>query len=185
MPYASLRLRLAAFVFDYILISLYIVVLSVFSVLLLTGPLSQVNPAFLENPLFRDFLAFVTLVMPVMLYFALWESSPSQATWGKRRMGLKVVNTDGYRLSLPRALVRAVIKLAPWQLSHTLLFQIEGWPSASAASPLITTGFVLVWILIVFYFISVPTSKRHQSPYDRLAGSLVLVLPQSRSQERS
>ena len=40
----------------------------------------------------RDVIAFFTLVLPTILYFTLQESSARQATWGKRKIGIRVVN---------------------------------------------------------------------------------------------
>jgi uncharacterized RDD family membrane protein YckC len=45
------------------------------------------------------------------IYFAVMESSPRQATFGKQAMGLKVVDMNGDRISFMRALGRAVGKL--------------------------------------------------------------------------
>ena len=39
---------------------------------------------------FGDLMAFITLVLPVILYFTLQESSPKQSTW-KRKAGIRVV----------------------------------------------------------------------------------------------
>lgn len=44
------------------------------------------------------------------LYGSLWESSPRQATIGKRWMGLKVVDGQGQRLTFPRAIARCAAK---------------------------------------------------------------------------
>lgn len=46
-----------------------------------------------------------------MLYFALQESSGPQTTLGKRLFRLRVVGTDGERLSFGRAAYRAFVKL--------------------------------------------------------------------------
>ena len=45
------------------------------------------------------------------LYFALQESGPRQATWGKRLLKIKVVGKDGGRISFFRATGRAFSKL--------------------------------------------------------------------------
>ena len=42
----------------------------------------------------------------IWLYFALLESSPWQATVGKKILGLKVVHLDGSRISFGRATAR-------------------------------------------------------------------------------
>lgn len=51
----------------------------------------------------------ITLVL-TWLYFALLESSKKQSTWGKRLLGIKVVSTDGKRISFARATGRFFAK---------------------------------------------------------------------------
>ena len=60
---------------------------------LAVGRLEQIAPLF-ASPVVMDGIAFLTLIFPVILYFTLQESSPRQATWGKRKVGIKVVNVD-------------------------------------------------------------------------------------------
>jgi len=43
-------------------------------------------------------------------------------------MGLRVIRTDGARLSKTRALSRTVLKFIPWELTHTLIWQIRFAP---------------------------------------------------------
>jgi uncharacterized RDD family membrane protein YckC len=45
------------------------------------------------------------------LYFALQESSARQATFGKRAMGIRVVDLDGRRISFGRAALRTLLKI--------------------------------------------------------------------------
>lgn len=63
-------------------------------------------------------LSFGTMTLPFALYFAVCESGARQATWGKRRLGLKVERLDGSRLSFGAALARVLIKFVPWELAH-------------------------------------------------------------------
>ena len=124
-----------------------------------------------------DGMAFLVLVLPVILYFALQESSPWQATLGKRRVGIRVVSAVGERLSRKQAFVRSVLKLLPWQIAHTSIFHIEGLPFAPAEPPpLVMAGFVLVYLLIGIYVLSALISKAYRTPYDWAAGSIVVFL---------
>jgi uncharacterized RDD family membrane protein YckC len=66
---------------------------------------AHVNHAY--PPVDRGRLTFLTLVLPVILYFCFQESSLTQATWGKRKLGLRVVTAIGARLSLVWVLVGA------------------------------------------------------------------------------
>jgi uncharacterized RDD family membrane protein YckC len=177
--FANLRLRFVAFLLDYLIIAAYIVVLIVVSVLLGFGPLQQTFQSLFANPNSGEISAFLLLVLPVILYFALFESSSWQATWGKRKVGLRVMNTYGERLSFGRSLVRSFIKFLPWELAHACLWRIPGWPLNPQTPPLIiSTGLVLVWVIVGAYVISMLVSQKHQTLYDMIAGSYVVLAPQ-------
>lgn len=52
-------------------------------------------------------------LLPIIIsavYFALMESSKSQATLGKQIMGIKVQDLNDQRISIPRAFIRHFIK---------------------------------------------------------------------------
>src|SRR6266567_2194705 len=166
MTFANIWQRIGAFLLDYLIIAAYLVLLVIISVGLGFGPLRS------------EFSAFLLLVLPVIFYFALFECSSWQATWGKRKMGLRVIDTHGARLSLPRSFVRSLLKFVPWELTHACLWRIPGWPLApTTPSPIITAGLVLVWILVGAYLVSMLVSKKHQVLYDWIAGTSVIVVP--------
>jgi uncharacterized RDD family membrane protein YckC len=172
---ASLRQRFSAFLFDYLLILIYIAVLAAVSTLLLFSPWGERRFGLDDSPIVSDALAFLTLVLPVMLYFAISHSRPAGATWGKHRRELQVVRyPDGARLGFGRALLRAAVKLLPWQLAHTALFNIPGWPMSPAEPPGWVVGlFVLVWVLVFIYWVSALLSRDRRALYDRVAGTWV------------
>ncbi len=176
--FTNLRLRTAAFLLDYLIIAIYIIVLIALSVLLGFGPLRQTFQVLFANPTSSEISAFLLLVLPVILYFALFESSSWQATWGKRKIGLRVTNAQGARLSLARSLVRSLIKFLPWELTHACIWRIPGWPfNPQTPSPIISAGLILVWIIVGAYVISLLMSKKHQTLYDWIAGSYVDLAP--------
>jgi Zn-dependent protease with chaperone function len=80
--------------------------------------------------------------------------------------------TDGARLSTGRAVARTVLTFIPWELAHTLIWQIRFVPAMP--SLLITSGFVLVWMLVGANVASLALSKTHESLADRLAGTYVI-----------
>ena len=178
MTFANIWQRIGAFLLDYLIIAAYLVLLVIVSVGLGFGPLRSVFRAMFADPNSSEFSAFLLLVLPVILYFALFECSSWQATWGKRKMGLRVIDTHGARLSLPRSFVRSLLKFVPWELTHACLWRIPGWPLApTTPSPIITAGLVLVWILVGAYLVSMLVSKKHQALYDWIAGTSVIVVP--------
>lgn len=173
---ARLWPRVLAFALDYLMIAAYATALAAVTFAAAASPLRRSLAVLLATPASRDAVAFVTIVLPVILYFALQEGSARQGTWGKRRLGLRVTALGGGQLPLIRAFVRALVKFLPWQIAHTCLFHYPGWPLAPAAPPgWVTAGFALVWLLVITYLALLGFSKSHRTPYDRLAGSAVLM----------
>ncbi len=178
MMFANVRQRVGAFLLDYLIIAAYLILLVIVSVGLGFGPLRSAFRALFADPNSSEFSAFLLLVLPIILYFALFEHSSWQATWGKRKMGLRTTDMHGTRLSLPRSLARSLLKFIPWELTHACLWRIPGWPLApTTPSPIITVGLVLVWILLGAYLVSMLVSKKHQALYDWIAGTYVIVVP--------
>ena len=171
--YAGVANRLTAFAFDYLIICGYIV-------MLIATTMATVKIAELVgltwhwpgSPIIADLIALVTLVLPVVLYFTLQESSPKQGTWGKRKAGIRVVNANGGTLTRPQALLRSLVKFLPWQIAHTGLFQ----GLAVSTIPLaVIVGYVFVYMLVGIYTASALISKKHRTPYDWASGSYVIV----------
>ena len=170
-PSAGLGVRVTAFVFDYFLIAGYLIfVVAVGSIVNALFPIIAYE--LFGNPLSGQITGFLIITLPVSLYFLLFESSTWQATWGKRRLGLRVTRTDGTRLTVLRAGSRTLLKFIPWELAHTCIWQINF--TQDAAKPLITMGFALVWILVGANIVSLWISSKHQTLYDRLAGTYVV-----------
>ena len=171
-PAAPLGRRFKAFVLDYVVISAYLVALAILGALVYhasdgaaSGPPSR---------LVMELVAFGTTVLPVTLYFALQEGGPAQASWGKRRAGIRVTTRDGGRATLGRALGRNGLKLLPWQVAHTSLFHIPGWPLESEdPSGLALIGLIVSWGLVLLYLLVMLTSGCRRTPYDRVAGTVV------------
>lgn len=162
--------RIAAFAVDYLVLAVYIALLSVTFALL---PRDSTQRLF-ATQLSGQVTAFIVLTAPVWLYFAVLESSRQQATFGKRALRLRVVDTAGHRISLPRALLRNGLKLIPWELAHTCLWRIEGWPTApEQPTGLLLVGLILVWVIIAIYFIWMFIDDQRRSLYDILSGTAV------------
>jgi uncharacterized RDD family membrane protein YckC len=158
-----------AFAFDFLAILAYILILLGVSVTISTvmGGISL-----LTSPIAMNLLAFVTLVLPVVLYFALQEGSSQQATWGKRRARITVVNAQGARMTLGQSLLRSAIKFLPWQLAHMCVIYI--WFGDDSSIFLI--GAFLAQGVAILYVVCLWLSKRHLTPYDWIAGTCVVVV---------
>jgi uncharacterized RDD family membrane protein YckC len=176
IQYASFAKRLKAFAFDYIPICGYILLLAAVTMAVIKiAELIGLSLRWPEKPILADLMAFITLILPVILYFTLQEGSPKQATWGKRKAGIRVVNAHGETLTKRQAFVRSLVKFLPWQIAHTSIYHIEGLPFAPVEpSPFVMAGFVLAYLLVGIYIASALISKKHRAPYDWATGSYVI-----------
>lgn len=176
MTGAAGLLRIKAFAFDYLLILGYLVVLAGAGTLLTLGPVGDRWALLMSDPIRADLVAFLTLVLPVILYFALSEASAVGATVGKRRVGLRVVGPGGTRLRLPRSLVRSGLKFLPWQMAHTAMFHIPGFPTSPGEPPAWSPAILgIVWLLVALYLLGLTPVFGGRTVYDRIAGSTVIL----------
>jgi uncharacterized RDD family membrane protein YckC len=167
--YAGFWQRVRAFALDYIIILFYLAALTLFS--LIINGLFSVNEWLFVDRVRAQLTGFFLITLPVALYFTFGESSVQQATWGKKRVGLMVTGPNGARISFWRALARTFLKFIPWELSHTLIWEIYFSPQAN--SLLINYGFILVYGLIGLNMASLLMTKQHQTLYDLLANTYV------------
>jgi uncharacterized RDD family membrane protein YckC len=171
--YAGLWSRTAAFAFDYVLIAAYIAVLVAVGALV-RGIAPGLMAALFGNPATGELTGFVTLTLPVLLYFALSEATQAGATWGKRRLRLRVVDARLRRLWLPRSLLRTVAKFAPWELSHAVIWQLAS--QAPERQSILVVGLIVVWLLVCGNVVSLIFDRENRALYDRIANSRVIRL---------
>ncbi len=129
-----------------------------------------------ESAATRDLFAFVTVVLPVMVTFALMEASPRRATPGKHRVGLVVADQHGQRLSGGRSLARSVVKFVPWQMAHTAVFHLLAGSTA--------TAYVVLSIAAQFLVLAsvgmMALDSQHRALHDLIARTRVRRQPASR-----
>ena len=116
--------RLLAFGLDYLVISAYLLILLGLSLAAMASPIRHTYSAVWSNAWSAEVAGLVLLTVPVVLYFALLESSPSGSTLGKRTLRLRVVNVDGTPVgpwSKPLALGSQVPALGARSLHHLAL----------------------------------------------------------------
>lgn len=102
--YAGFWLRAIAFLIDYILFGTF-VTFAILVPMLRHAGIAFDDPRLLQiTTQSRQILAInLAAAMAGWLYWALMESSPWQATLGKRILGLRVTNLNGGRISFARA----------------------------------------------------------------------------------
>ena len=169
--YAGFWRRAGAFALDYLLILGYL--LGITLLFAVTDTLFEGNQWAFGERIRAQFTAFLLVTLPVSLYFAASESSPRQATWGKHRLRLKVVDQDGNQITFWRAFGRTLLKFIPWEISHTLIWTIYFSPEADAVW--ISYGFALVYLLIGLNILSLVITKKNQTLYDLLAHTYVIT----------
>lgn len=76
------------------------------------------------GPVGTQFIFFLLLTLPVGLYLYFTESGHTHATIGKRLVGLTVV-ANGGAPSKSQIAIRTIIKLLPWELAHTFVWQLQ------------------------------------------------------------
>jgi uncharacterized RDD family membrane protein YckC len=168
--------RIKAFLYDYLIILCWMLVMIGMGLFLTKGPLADWWAATISTPERLDLVAFFVTILPVMIYFIVAESSQVGGSWGKRRIGLRVVDMKGERLSVTRALVRSAVKFTPWQLAHTAVMHISFVsPGAHAAPEWATWLLIGMWVLVGIFALGLTKFAGHRTIYDRLSGSRVVV----------
>jgi len=106
MNYASFGKRLAAYIIDGIILSIIQIILSfafMGSVVDTSSPSAELPAGFT--------LVLGVLSLIAILYFAYFESSAKQGTFGKQAMKIIVTDSNGERISFLRALGRFLGKI--------------------------------------------------------------------------
>lgn len=109
--------------------------------------------------------------LPAWAYFAAADASATGATWGKRRLRLRVARADGGRPRAGRALLRTAVKLLPWELAHLAAFGLA--PADGSFSGLQGAGLVLANVLALTWLASCTASGGRRAVHDVLAGTVV------------
>jgi uncharacterized RDD family membrane protein YckC len=166
--YATVLARVAAYSIDIILL---------FAGILITQALLRpVNPLLGQSQRtsgWRSHLwVYVSVSIPILIYFALSFSSRWQATIGMRLLGIHVAGMGGEPIGLGRALLRSLVMLIPFELNHVVMFYPR--PIWGDPKPGFRFGFVVVSLLMVIYLGSMLITTHHQSIHDLAAGTIVV-----------
>ena len=169
--------RVFALGLDYFLIAAYLVILAGISVTVLASNLRSVYTAAWSNAWSAELAGFLLLTVPVVLYFALFESSPAGATLGKRALRLRVIKLDGQQLGLGEGLLRSAIKFLPWELAHFTVWQVIYGSTSHAKLPAWAgVSLAVVYLVVAAYLVTLFVGRAHRTIYDRIAGSRVILL---------
>lgn len=169
MTSASLKIRIYAFLLDYLIIVLY----GIFVV----GTISVVfrpffNPLFSYSPVTAELTGFFLMTLPVSLYFIICECSRWQGTWGKKKLKIRVVDETGQCIRFIRSAVRTAIKFLPWEVAHFAILRFT-LPSDFSETALYVI-LVAVNLTAFIYLISPLFNKKRKTIYDWVAGTKVI-----------
>lgn len=98
-PYAGFWLRFAAWLLD--MFAIAVITFAVAAIAIIVLDLAAPNPGGYDSN--RTVLMQVALIAVPWLYYTVAESSRHQGTFGKRMIGLRVVDESGRRISFARA----------------------------------------------------------------------------------
>jgi uncharacterized RDD family membrane protein YckC len=172
---ATLRSRFAALSIDFCIIVLYALVL--FGVtatfyLFLLGDIPDILGS--VGPNGAHAFGFAALTIPAGLYFFLTETSRHRATLGKRVAKLIVVARSEGAPSKKQIALRTAVKLLPWELAHTFIYQVVYRSRNSAEVPAwVIIGLFVANVLPLAYLVTVLLRKDHAGPHDLAAKTLV------------
>lgn len=164
--------RFKAFLIDYLIILIYIGLL-IGSTLLIAKYFSVSLEG--ADPVSGELIGFITLTLPVILYFALMENSKYAATVGKRKVGLKVVSHDLSKATFGRLLIRNCIKFLPWELAHFFVFRLFDFTRRDSPLPdwvlaglIASQAMALIYVLFLF-------SKNGRTIYELVSSTQVIA----------
>jgi uncharacterized RDD family membrane protein YckC len=163
--YAGLWIRIKAFLWDYLILLVYIALVTIILWLF------RIPEFIFTNRIQSQIAGVFILTLPVVLYFSISESSNKQGTWGKRREKLIVTSRDEKKISFGRAFSRNLLKFLPWEISHTLVWESVYNPDVGAF--FINSMLFLVYGLIGLNLASLVLTKTHQGLYDLVTGTFV------------
>ncbi|MER2169413.1 RDD family protein [Paenisporosarcina quisquiliarum] len=166
---ATFIMRFKAFMLDYLLIFAYLVVLAIFNILIFPSVQSLFNGSLV----LAQFTGFLMVTLPVSLYFIISDSVIGRQSFGKRRMGIKVVNERNETLPILRAIFRTILKFLPWELSHYLVYRLVYLGDGEVPLNYYIIGGI-IYALMFAYILTALFTKRKRSLYDIVGRTQVI-----------
>ena len=179
---AGFAIRLTAFLIDILVVCAAVVVL----LQVVLDPLREVlGPGWARVGWFYVSYTFLTVSLPIWLYFAGYEAGDQHATLGKRWLGIAVAGADGRAPSFGRALSRTIAKLLPIELAHIAI----AVPANPFIDPLssrlilpglqelggsVLAGLLLALLILGGTLLSVALHPDRRALHDLLAGTWVV-----------
>lgn len=164
--FANLWQRISAFLLDYLILAVYLAVLSAIFFIIPNAS------SLFDSRIMAQMFGFLFITFPITLYFAISESSKKQGTWGKSRLSLKVTDKDGNEIGFGKSLIRSILKFIPWEISHTLIWDVTFNPEINPI--ILNSMLVLVYGLLGANIASLLLTKTRQTLYDLVCGTYII-----------
>lgn len=166
MKSANLKLRIKALLIDYFCIVIYLCILLGLAIAIYFMFFQSI-PRFTEEK--SQWIALLTTVLPITIYFTIKEAGKSFASFGKKKTGLKVIYSGN---PIMGSIIRNILKFLPWQLGHMSV--IRGIYNGFESCYVIIFNGVAI-LLPIIYIGMVVTRKDHRHIPDLLARGYVIV----------
>lgn len=149
-----LKLRLRALFIDYLCIVIYLIILFAVAMGIYLIVFS-ISPEFTEE--MSQWIAFLTTVLPITIYYSYKESGRSFASFGKKKVGLIVKYSKS---PIVGSILRNVFKFLPWQLGHMAV--IKGiYNGFELDSVMYLNGLAILLPIIYIGMVVVRSDHRH------------------------
>lgn len=162
-------MRFKAFMLDYLLIFAYLVVLAILNVFLFPS----IQNLFSNSLVLAQLTGFLMVTLPVSLYFIISDSVVGRQSFGKRYIGIKVVNERNETLSIQHAVCRTILKFLPWELSHYLVYRLIYLGDSEVPLNYYVFGGI-IYALMFAYILTTLLTKRKKSLYDIVVRTQVI-----------
>jgi uncharacterized RDD family membrane protein YckC len=174
MKYGTIFRRLVAYFIDILVVFLLVVSLLQLAVFVPLRHFVIGSEDWFHSGWHTEVYTWLTISLPVWLYFILFEKSGRKATPGKLLMKLQTMDLrTGSWIGFLQSLLRTFIKLLPWELAHfTNNIPVPMW---SDPHPSFRVGFVIVPLLVLAYIAVARFTPRKQAPHDLAARTLVVL----------
>lgn len=169
--YATFLLRFKAFLIDYLFIFTYLITLVIISVLLFPS----LQNLFKHSIVIAQITSFILVTLPVSLYFIITDSILVGQSFGKKKIGIRVVNNYSNPLSIQQSILRTMTKFLPWELSHYLIYRTVEIGEGEIPIYNYAIG-GLVYVLIIVYILTSIFTKKKQSLYDMIVKTQVIKI---------
>jgi len=122
------------------------------------------------NPINSQLIGFLSLTLPVCLYFFLMESSKMRASVGKMALKIQVERGKGSILK------RTILKFLPWEIAHIGVYWMIYFKNSNTTEPnWLWIILIAPQIIAVLYFVSILYTKGAGSIYDHFAKTSIKI----------